>query len=181
MAVGRLERQVHAEERQPVRLGGEDVLVQLRPHGHGGRGRAQYVEERDEDRELHHQRQAPAERVHLVLLVELHHLFVELLAIALVLRLELLDLRLQSLHRQHGAGRLRGEREQDEHHGDRQQDDRHALVRDDGVEERQDGAEGVVEGIKHRSACSHGRTCVRGDGIEAAAAPRMAAPQPADR
>src|ERR1700716_1793412 len=65
-----------------------------------------------------------------LLLVELHHLFVELLAVALVLRLQLLDLGLQPLHRQHRPRRLRGQREQDEHHRDREQDDRYAQVRD---------------------------------------------------
>ena len=39
---------------------------------------------------------------------------------------------------------------------------------------------GRCRGIKHRSACSHGRTCVRGTG-STAAAPRMAAPQPSHR
>ncbi len=56
---------------------------------------AQHAVEHDEHGHLDQERQAPAERVDLVLLVELHQLFVELLTIALVLLLELLHLGLE--------------------------------------------------------------------------------------
>ena len=62
----------------------------------------QHEVERDEDRELRDQRQARRGRVDVVLLVELHHLLVQLLPVALVLPLDLLHLRrvlLQRLHR----------------------------------------------------------------------------------
>ena len=48
---------------------------------------ADHVEETEENGKLQDQREAAPERVHPVLLVELHHLFVQLLAIALVLLL----------------------------------------------------------------------------------------------
>ena len=69
-------------ERLVERRVGGDVLV----------GVAQHPEQREEDRQLEQQGQAARQRVDLVLLVELHGLFVELLAVALVLRLDLLDL-----------------------------------------------------------------------------------------
>ena len=120
-----------------------DVVVHRRVHRDELLDVAQRLEERDEDRHLQEKGQTPAERVDLVLLVELHHLFVELLAVVLVLRLELLDLGLHPLHGDHRLRLLRGEREQHEPHRDREQDDRDTRVRDDGVEEREDRAQAL--------------------------------------
>ena len=59
-------------------------------------------------------------------LVELHQLFVLLLAVVLVLRLDLLDLGLDALHRDHRPRLLRGQRQQQRHHRAGEQDDRDA-------------------------------------------------------
>jgi hypothetical protein len=76
-----------------------DVLVHL--VAHVPKVEADDLVEPDEQRHLHQQGQAASERVHAVLFVELHHLFVELLAVVLVLLLELLDLGLDDLHLSH--------------------------------------------------------------------------------
>ena len=55
----------------------------------------------EEHRHLEQHRQAPAQRVDVVLLVERHHGLVQGLPVVLVLLLEALYLRLQALHRQH--------------------------------------------------------------------------------
>ncbi len=115
-----------------------DVLVRL----------AHHPEQREEHRHLDQEGKTTRQRVDLVLLVELHHLFVELGAVVLVLRLELLDLRLRPLHRHHRLGLLGREREHHQHHEDREQDDRDPEVRDDAVEERQDRPEEVVDGVE---------------------------------
>src|SRR5512133_2167526 len=78
----------------------------------------QRVVETDEDRELRQQRQARRRRVDVLLLVELHQLFVELLAVALVLALDLLHLRrirLHVLHRMDLLDRQRHEQHPYEH------------------------------------------------------------------
>ncbi len=136
-------RNVPAERLEQRRVRG-DVLV----------GVAHDAEQREEDRHLHQEREATRKRVDLVLLVELHHFFVELGAVVLVLRLELLDLRLRPLHVHHRLGLLGGEREEREHHHDREHDDGDAEVRDQAVEEREDRPEEVVDGIEefHRES-----------------------------
>jgi hypothetical protein len=70
----------------------------------------------DEHRHLQQQREARGHRVDLVLLVQLHHLFVELLSIAAVLLLQLAHLGLQLLHLEHALGALQHERGSDDHH-----------------------------------------------------------------
>src|SRR5665811_1149650 len=61
----------------------------------------QHVKKGYEDRHLQNKGETRPERTNLVLLVELHHLLIQGLFIALVLLLELLDLRLQLLHGPH--------------------------------------------------------------------------------
>ena len=158
------------------------------------------AEEREEDRHLHQERQTTRERVDLVLLVELHHLFVELGAVVLVLRLELLDLRLRPLHGDHRLRLLRGEREQHQHHHDGEQDDRDPEVRDDPVEEREDRPEEVVDGIEDGAGSEDHRVSLlpphrrvqpvsnvrspgigRRDGVEAAVVPGVAPAHAPDR
>ena len=138
---GRVLREVHAQELLRVRAGpsfGHVALVGVELAVRTGAERgvevgrlrdvlvrvAHDAEERQEDRHLHQERETTRERVDLVLLVELHHLFVELGAVVLVLRLELLDLRLRPLHGHHRLGLLGREREHHQHHEDREQDDR---------------------------------------------------------
>jgi len=94
--------------------------------------------QRDEDRHLEQEGETTTKWVDLVLLVELHHFFVELLLVVLVFRLKLLDLRLHALHGDHRLRLFRRQRKQGEPHGDGQQNDRHAGVRNHGVEERED-------------------------------------------
>jgi len=61
-----------------------------------------------------------------VLLVELHHLFVQALAVTLVQVLQLAHLRLQLLHLEHSLGALQGQGRDEEHHchGDQAEGDR---------------------------------------------------------
>ena len=85
---------------------------------------AQDVEERDEDRDLEHDRQARGGRVDLVLLVELHQLLVLALLVVLLLLLERLHLgrvRLQVLHR---VDLLHGDRHEHDAHEHGQRHDR---------------------------------------------------------
>jgi hypothetical protein len=117
----------------------------------------------DEDRHLQEHREAPAERVDRVLLVEGHHRLVESLAIALVLVLELLDLRLQALQRQHRAGALHRERRQHDHHREREHRDGEDVA----------VGEAEVEGEQPRERVKHGWSSFR-DGIDAVATPWVA-------
>jgi hypothetical protein len=87
---------------------------------------AQHVEERDEDRQLRDKREAGAEWIDLVLLVELHHLLLLALLVVLVLGLDRLQLRLHPLHLLHRVELLDGQRHEDRAHDDREQDDREA-------------------------------------------------------
>ena len=73
----------------------------------------------EEHRHLQQQRQARGQGIDLVLLIELHHFFVELLAVVFVLSLELLHLGLQTLHLEHALGALQRERCDQDHHGKR--------------------------------------------------------------
>ena len=90
--------------------------------------------QRVENGDLHHHRQAAAEGVHLVGPVQLHRLPLQALRVALVLRPQRIDLRLQRLHRLHRPHALEREREEQHLRDDRQQDDRHTVVRDESVE-----------------------------------------------
>ena len=60
---------------------------------------AQHVEQAEEDRDLQEHREATHEGIGLLDLVELHHFFLERLAVTLVLLLQQLHLGLQCLHR----------------------------------------------------------------------------------
>ena len=129
----------------------------------------EHAVERQEDRELEHQRQAPAQRVDLVLLVELHHLFVELLAVpTLVLGLEGLDLRLQLLHLLHRARLLDRQRQHHQPDGCGQQDDG-----DEEVEE-------LVEELDHGTATAGLSGFVRSATVTCPVpGPRSGSPSPA--
>ena len=85
---------------------------------------AQHVVEADEDRDLDDDRQAGPERVDALVLVELHHLLVQHLAVAAVLLLELADLGLQRLHAAHRLLLLDRQRHEREAHEEGEQDDR---------------------------------------------------------
>ena len=63
-----------------------------------------------------------------MLLVELHHLFVQFLTITLVLVLQFLHLRLETLHFQHSLGALHGERGDEKHDGNGHQRDGDGVV-----------------------------------------------------
>ena len=96
---------------------------------------ANHVEQDREDRRLDQQRKATTNGVDVVLLVERHHLFVELLAVVLVLDLQLPDFRLEPLHLDHRPGALEGQRGRDQHDDAGQKGDRHRVVRHQLVEE----------------------------------------------
>ena len=81
------------------------------------------AEHDDEHRHLSEQRQTRRQRVDLVLLVELHHLFVQLLPIVAMRLLQTTHLGLQALHLEHALGALQGERREDEHDRDGDQRD----------------------------------------------------------
>ena len=94
------------------------------PVGRIVREAAQHEEQAHEDRQLEEQRQAAADRVDAVLAVQRHHLGLQLLVVALVLRLQLLQLGRDLLHAAHRAHLDDRERQDREPHDDGQGDDR---------------------------------------------------------
>ena len=89
------------------------------PHrgGDGLRGTVRLVrqavedaEHDEEDGHLRHQRQTRGHGIDLVLLVELHHLFVELRLVVAMLVLQLAHLRREPLHLEHALGALQRQR-----------------------------------------------------------------------
>ena len=91
---------------------GDHLVALTRTVRHAG----QNQEHHKEHGHLSEERQARRHRVDLVLLVELHHLLVERLAVAAVLFLEARHFRCQSLHFQHSLGALQGQRGHQHHH-----------------------------------------------------------------
>src|SRR5215218_9700944 len=110
--------QRHAEEG----LVAEDVGL---PGQHGG---DDHLVEGEEERHLGEERPAAGHGVEAALLVERHHLLVQLLAVVLVLRLQLLDLGSERRHDPRGAHLLDGQRDQQDPNGDGQQDDREPVA-----------------------------------------------------
>src|SRR5206468_3254740 len=96
--------------------------------------RRQQLVKREQQRHLQQQRQTPAERVHVVLLVDGHDFLVHLgaprvgLLVFLVLLLDLLDLGLDHLHLLHRKHLLQADREERERQQKRQEDDRDSVV-----------------------------------------------------
>ena len=106
-------------------------------------------EEREEDRELREERQARGGRVDVVLPVELHHLLVQLLAVALVLPLDLLHLRRVPLERLHRVDLPHRQRHEQDPHDDRGADDRPGPRQADVVvEPLEHPAHGVLERLE---------------------------------
>ena len=98
----------------------QPVAADYRLAGVVGPGDAvQHPEQRQEDRHLQQQRQAGRQRVGVVVLVQLHRLAAEPLAIVAVLLLQLPHLGLQQLHRAGGLDLLDEQRDQrgPDHHG----------------------------------------------------------------
>ena len=160
----------HEADRASVAAGvehrlGDQLVATGRRVGHA----VQDPEHDDEDRHLRHQRQARGHRIDLVLLVELHHLFVELLAVALVLVLQLAHLRRQPLHLEHALGALQVERgdQQHHHHGDHR--DRDRVVGGDRVEP------GQQRGWDFEDAGDHHESGLQSGGSGAQHAPRWSA------
>src|SRR3984893_6275369 len=193
----RLEGEVHRQELEVMDVTGArghrlgrlaEGVEELGVEGDVLERRAEGPVEREEDGKLYNERKTTRERVDLVLLVELHHLFVELLAIVLELRLQPLHLRLHPLHRQHRLRLLGGQREEDQHHQDGEKDDRDPEVGDRRVEEGQKPPACLVERVHgsvpalsgDRAPGGRGRTYVRGwHGVDAVTAPGMTAGEPA--
>ena len=108
------------------------------------------VVEDDQEGELDEHREAAASRVHFLLLVEAHQLFVQLCPVLrpLVLLLEFLDLRLDSLHGDHGFRALHGQRGKRPHDQDGENGDSQGVVGDHRVDERQDGGEEMQDWLE---------------------------------
>src|SRR5690606_11434028 len=85
------------------------------------------------------------------LLVELHHLLVQLLPIVAVLVLKLLELGLQLLHGEHRARALERERQEHEHHREGEQRDRARVAGPQLVVELQRSGNDVVHQATVRS------------------------------
>lgn len=109
------------EDAVEVRVGREVVL--------------QDAEEAEEDGHLQDQREAAAERVELVLPLELHQLLVHALRVVRIALLDLLDPRLQGLHARRGPQRVDGEGGEDETDDERQDDDGKAPVAHDRLDD----------------------------------------------
>ena len=131
------------------------------PRGMLRRRAVEHPEQRQEDRHLDQQRQAGGQRVGVVLLVELHGLRAELLAVVTVLLLQLADLGLQQLHRARRLDLLDEQRDQRDADDHGQRDDRQrpgpAVAgaeerRPDGVEEHEDARDHPVERLQDRAA-----------------------------
>ncbi len=130
-------------------------------------------------------RQTRRQRVDLVLLVELHHLFVELGAVVAVLGLQLAHLRRQPLHLEHPLGALQRQRRGDHHHDDCDQGDRRGVAVGEAVEPGEQPRRQVEHsGSDHRrsvlvsTAVGNRRRRHR---VVAVRAERAAAQQPAKR
>ena len=116
-----VDRQEARDETRVIGLGG---VAEGAPHRRRNRQRGafglvgqavQNLEHDDEHRHLRHDRQTRGHRVDLVLLIELHHLFVELGLVVAVLVLELAHLGGQALHLEHALGALQRQRCGDRH------------------------------------------------------------------
>ena len=83
-------------------------------------------------------RQAAAERIDLVLAIQLLHRLRLLLHVGLVFFVDAIHLRLERLHPRHVLRLLEADREHAAAHEHREHDDRDAVVADDAVEEVQD-------------------------------------------
>ena len=102
----------------------------------------QHLVEREEHRDLHEDGQAAGGRVHLLLLVQLHHRLLLAHAIVAVAVLELHQLGLELLHLAHRH--IGFVREREEHELDEERDD------EDGQAEIADELEEEVERVEHR-------------------------------
>ena len=115
-------------------FGRVEALAEHLVHGH-------------QEQHLEHRRQAARRRVDAPVLVELHLLFGDLGAVALVLDLDRLELRLEHLHPALGHDLRPEHGHQQQPDDDRQRDDRDADVAEQVVEERQ----------AHEQDLEHGR------------------------
>jgi hypothetical protein len=86
-----------------------------------------------------------------VLPVELHHLFIHLLLVALIFLLQLPEFWLDPLHLHHRFGALDGERSGQHHHQNGEKRYSDYVVGDKGVEERQYLREQPEEGVEDAS------------------------------
>src|SRR3954454_9606997 len=93
------------------------------------------IEERHEERELEDEREAGAQRIEVVLLVELHELLLHPLLVFLVALLDLLHLWLEQLERLHRADLLEGQRQDQKADHARESDYRPAPAQADVVVE----------------------------------------------
>ena len=129
---------------------------------HRSRHSADNAVKHDEDRELHHHRQAAARRAHSVLAIESHHLGLLLLSdlpllfgghprCLLVPGAHLQQLRLEQLHLHHRPRALPGQREDSDHRHKREENDRQCVVVCDAEESGKYPAEYLREGPNDRA------------------------------
>jgi hypothetical protein len=124
------------------------------------------AEHDDENRHLCEKWEAGGERIDLVLLIELHHLGIQLLAIALELRLQAPHLGLQTLHLEHALRALQRERGDEEHHDNGNEADRDGVVVGPGVKRsNQAGGKFKHEGQQLSRVESWVSMTVRGEGV----------------
>ena len=135
----------------------------------------QHPEHDEEDRHLRHHRQTRGHGIDLVILVELHHLFVELRLVVAMLVLQLAHLGREPLHLEHALGALQRERGGDRHDdgGDHRQH-RHDVAVGQAVEPRQQSR----WNLEHRSAALLGRSTGEGCGDRAVVRPSIREPDP---
>ena len=103
----------------------------------------QHPVEGEEHRDLQEDRQAPAHRVDLLALIELHHRLVEALLVVLVLFLDRLHARRHFLHARHRAVAGGGNRVEDRLDDAGEEHDRPAPVPDDAVQEGKEPVDGL--------------------------------------
>src|SRR5829696_4269332 len=166
---GRREELVPALQPEPVLLQGhaEEGLAEQGVRLAGDLPTVDDLVEGEEERHLGEERPAAGHGVEAALLVERHHLLVELRLVVLVLGLELLDLGGQLLHDARRLHLLARQRDEQDPHGDRQHDDREPVALgaqerlDQVLEELQDVVERVaerVEDLDHEEPLSGGPT-----------------------
>src|SRR5919202_1755506 len=109
------------------------------------------VVERDKDREMHDDGEAPPQRIDLPLLVELHDLFLLLAGVVLVPGAYLVHVRLELLHPAHALDLPEGQREEEGSHDDREHHDAQPPGSPPTVEGRERGPHEVEERVEEVS------------------------------
>ena len=134
-------------------------------------GDVEHLVEREEDRDLHDDRQAARQGRNLLLLVELHHGFLLLRAVVGEALLDRHHLGLQLLHLAHGRVGLVGQREEDELHDHGREQDGDAEIADPLLQvvdqpEHRLGDEVEPTPVDHQVEALDARIAVAVDGVD---------------